>query len=104
MDRIEEDNGVCGLDEPRQPFSAALHELGELGGNRRPRLGERRGGRIDPDDAGRRLLNAYVREHELRDGARAASEVDDHLTPRTNHPLETAVGDMVRERMERERR
>src|SRR6266566_1817104 len=104
MDRIEEDNGVCGLDEPRQPFSAALHELGELGGNRRPRLGERRGGRIDPDDVGRRLLIAYVLEDELRDGARAAPEVDDHLTARTNHPLENPVVDMGEERMPRERR
>jgi len=53
---------------------------------------------------GRRLLIADVLEDELRDRARAAAEVDDHLAARTNHALENPVVDVREERMPRERR
>src|SRR5258707_14994389 len=104
MDGVQEHDGIRRFDQLRKPLGAALHELGELGGDRRPRLGEGRGGRIDPDDVGRRLLIAYVLEDELRDGAGAAAEVDDHLAARTNHPLENPVVDVGKERMPGERR
>src|SRR6266540_3326321 len=77
---------------------------GESGGNGGPRLFQRGRRGIDSDDARRRLLAADALEDQLRDGARAAAQIDDHLATRANHPLEDPAVDLREEGMPREGR
>src|SRR6266566_7477691 len=103
MDGIEEDNGVCGLDQLRKPLGASLHELRELGRDCSARLLESGRRWIHTDHPRRRLLAAHALEDELRDGARTTAEVNDDLTARANHPLQYPAIDVREERMPRER-
>ena len=103
MDGVEEHDCIRGFHQLREPLGATLHELGEPGGYCRARFLQRRRRRIDADNMRRRLLVAGALEDELRNGARAAPEVDDDLPARTNHSIQNPAVHMREKRMPSER-
>src|SRR5438874_1079728 len=102
MDRVEEHHRVGRRHQTRHPLRASLHELHDLGVNRRTGLGERGRRRVDPDHHG---VAAVIEpfQDQLCHSPRPAPQVDDLASSRADHSLHNPAVDLGEERMPRER-
>src|SRR5688500_15555031 len=103
VDRIEEHDGVGGRHETGEELGGPLLELREPGGDRSARFRERGWGRVDADDARRRLGPGGALENQLRDGPRTAPQVHDDLAPGTDDLVDDPAVHLREERMQGER-